>query len=67
MVLMQHLSHETMGVSLVNRLPFVRRTYRTYSIGLHGMGNAFSSRETVGPIRVIIWNEKAPVGFEMRL
>jgi hypothetical protein len=38
-----------------------------YSIGLHGYGECFSSREVVCPIKVIIWKEEPLRGFEMCL
>jgi hypothetical protein len=31
------------------------------------MGDAFSSQETVSPIKVMIWNEEPLMGFEMSL
>jgi hypothetical protein len=40
---------------------FVKYTYRTYNIGLHG------SRKAVSPISEKIWNEEPLVGFEMPL
>jgi hypothetical protein len=43
----------------------VKCTYRTYSIGLHGYGNALSFQEVLSPIKVIIWNEEPLMGFEM--
>jgi hypothetical protein len=31
------------------------------------VGNAFSSRESVHPIKVIIWNKELLMGFDMSL
>jgi hypothetical protein len=38
-----------------------------YSIGLHGSGECFSSREAVSPIKTIIWKEELLMGVEMSL
>jgi hypothetical protein len=46
---------------------FVKFTYHTYSIGLHGYGECLSSREAVSPIKVIIWNEEPLMEFEICL
>lgn len=46
---------------------YVKRTYRTYSIGLHGYGECLSSQEAVSPIEVILWNEAPLMGFEIYL
>jgi hypothetical protein len=45
-------------------LPFAKCTYRTCSMIIE---NAFSSREAVSPIKVIIWNEESLLGVEMCL
>jgi hypothetical protein len=46
---------------------FVKRSYRTYGIGLHGYAECFSSRESVSLIKVLIWIEEPLMGFEMCL
>jgi hypothetical protein len=44
--------------------PFVKCTYRTYSIGLTWLWGMSSSREAASPIKVIIWNYEPLMGFE---